>query len=59
MAVKTTKQLDKAEQRVRRGGSAAWDRDRMTETHRKGKRSSKKVVRRAQRRLDKEASKPE
>jgi hypothetical protein len=50
-------QADKAEKRVRAGGSAAWNRDRMNETHRKGMRSSKKVVRRARRRLDKVVSK--
>jgi hypothetical protein len=52
--MKTTKQEDKGEQRVRRGGSDAWNRDRMNETHRKGKRKSKKVVRRASRRVGKE-----
>ena len=42
-----------AEKRVARGGSAAWRRDRMNETHRKGRRGAKKDVRRAQRRVDK------
>ena len=49
-----SKQEDKPAKRVKRGGSAAWNRDRMNETHRKGKRGSKKVVRRAQRRVDKQ-----
>lgn len=52
------KQRDKAAKRVKRGGSAGWNRDRMNETHRKGKRSAKKQVRRAERRVGKEESKP-
>lgn len=51
------KQEDKAAKKVQRGGSEGWNRTRMNETHRKGKRGSKKKVRRARRRVDKEASK--
>ncbi len=52
----STKQADKAKKRVKRGGSAAWNRDRMNETHRKGKRGSKKQVRRASRREGKQSA---
>ena len=35
------------------GGSAGWDRDRMTETHRKGKRKAKSVAASARRNFSK------
>lgn len=47
---------DKSEKKARRKSSGAWDRDRMNETHRKGKRGAKKNVRRARRRVDKEVT---
>ena len=45
-------QADKSVKKVARGGSAAWGRDRMNETRRKGRRASKKQVRRVRRKLD-------
>jgi len=47
-------QADRAKKKAKAKTSDAWDRDRMNETHRKGKRHAKKRVRRARRRLDKE-----
>jgi len=45
-------QVDRSAKKVARGGSAAWGRNRMNETHRKGRRASKKQVRRVRRKLD-------
>lgn len=47
-------QKDRAEKKAKAKTSGGWDRHRVTETHRKGKRSAKKVVGHARRRLDKE-----
>lgn len=49
-------QTDRANKKARAKTSGAWDRDRMNETHRKGKRHAKKQVRRARRRVDREES---
>lgn len=49
-------QSDKAKKKAVATTSDAWNRDRMNETHRKGKRHAKKRVRRARRRLDHEES---
>jgi hypothetical protein len=50
-------QRDRAVRKQAHSDSAGWNRDRMTETHRKGKRHAKKVVRRAGRRVGKEEAK--
>jgi hypothetical protein len=47
-------QKDRAEKKAKAKTSEGWSRHRMNETHRKGKRSAKKVVGHARRRLDKE-----
>lgn len=52
-------QEDRAAKKVKRGGSQAWRRNRMNEMHRKGRRQSKKKVRRANRRVGREQSKVE
>jgi hypothetical protein len=44
-------QSDKAKKKAKAKTSEGWDRDRMNETHRKGKRQAKKQVRRARRRI--------
>ena len=44
-------QADKAKKKAKAKTSEGWDRDRMNETHRKGKRQAKKQVRRARRRI--------
>lgn len=49
-------QSDKAKKKAVATTSDGWNRDRMNETHRKGKRHAKKQVRRARRRLDREES---
>ena len=46
-------QKDRAKKKAVQRSAPAWNRDRMNETHRKGKRGAKKQVRRARRRLDK------
>jgi hypothetical protein len=46
-------QKDKAEKKAKAKTSGGWGRNRMNETHRKGKRSAKKVVGHARRRLSK------
>lgn len=43
-------QSDKAKKKAKAKTSDGWNRDRMNETHRKGKRKAKKQVRRARRR---------
>jgi hypothetical protein len=45
-------QADRAQKVTSAAWSDGWNRDRMNETHRKGKRSAKKERRRARRRLD-------
>jgi hypothetical protein len=45
-------QKDRAEKKAKAKTSGAWDRHRVTETHRKGKRAAKKKVGHARRRLD-------
>jgi hypothetical protein len=44
-------QTDRAKKKAKAKTSAGWNRDRMNETHRKGKRQAKKQVRRARRRV--------
>jgi hypothetical protein len=51
-----TSQRDRAERKAAATTSDGWNRDRMNETHRKGKRSAKKQARRARRRVDRESS---
>ena len=51
-------QRDRAKKKVEQRSAPAWNRDRMNETHRKGKRGAKKQVRRARRRLDRHEEKP-
>jgi hypothetical protein len=50
-------QTDRAKKKAQAKTSDGWSRDRMNETHRKGRRSAKKLTRRARRRLDQEESK--
>lgn len=52
-------QTDKAQKKAKARTSHAWSRDRMNETHRKGRRNAKKQVRRARRRVDREESQAE
>lgn len=47
-------QADRAKKKAEASTSGSWDRNRMNETHRKGKRHAKKCARRARRRLDQE-----
>ena len=49
-------QFDRAKKKAKAKTSDAWNRDRMNETHRKGKQHAKKRVRRARRRVDREES---
>ncbi len=49
-------QEDKAKKKAAATTSPAWNRNRMNETHRKGKRGAKKVARRASRRAGKLAA---
>ena len=44
-------QSDRAKKKAQAKTSDGWNRDRMNETHRKGKRQAKKQVRRARRRV--------
>lgn len=47
------RQIDRAKKKSEQRSAPAWNRNRMNETHRKGKRGAKKQVRRARRRLGK------
>jgi len=44
-------QSDRAKKKAKAKTSDGWHRDRMNETHRKGRRQAKKQVRRARRRI--------
>jgi len=49
-------QSDRAKKKAKATTSDGWNRDRMNETHRKGKRKAKKQVSRARRRIPIEES---